>query len=138
MFVLNAGSLYSTQTDTDNTLRIDMDTEDPSFPCPLGGQTYIILVGGDVPASVRSVSGSFRVVYMATSWETGADPTTLSCGPGPVVSPPPCDSRLPVLAPVGRSSRGTSDAHASLSAALSAAIPMLPTHGIPFILGSRR
>jgi hypothetical protein len=75
------GTSHVVDTDGNQVLRIELDRDDPALPCPSGGGTRLLIHGIDVPDSARSFEGAFRVVQVVVSWETGDDPTSITCAP---------------------------------------------------------
>lgn len=102
------GGSHTTETAVDQVLGIDLDEDDPSLPCPSGGQSHLILQGVDVPPSKRFFEGAFRAVHVAVSWETGSDPTRISCTPDRV-RPTPCDAATRVVTPTRPVTEGAGD-----------------------------
>ena len=124
------GGSHTTETAVDQVLRIDLDEDDPSLPCPSAGQSYLILQGVEVPPSKRSFEGAFRAVYVAVSWETGSDPTRISCTPGRV-RPTPCDAATRVVTPTSRVADGAGDVHVHLLEHLNGQIAGTATGAMP-------
>ncbi len=69
----------------EHVLRLQYDRDDTFFSCPPSGEVSLCLWAGSVPMERRSrfFSGGptlrTRTVYVAWHWETGDDPTTITC-----------------------------------------------------------